>query len=262
MRGRNTQRLRGREETLMKLRPVLVALFASTIPAGAAAQTSNATPQPSAVTHTAYSKNMELFAEWQPLIVGQATRLTAHLTRIGDRFTPYAEGKVTLALTIDSVKANAAADGPERPGVFRLNVTPTKTGTGRIVIDVAAATGPEHFVIDDVPVYADIQAAIAKQAPAETGLVSYAKEQSWEADFATAPVKVYFPGPARIITVPSTALVRDGTALRVYVQRTPERFEFREVTTRRTIGDAIEITRGLRDGERIVVRGAEKMPRP
>ncbi|MBI3490871.1 MAG: hypothetical protein HY047_03635 [Acidobacteria bacterium] len=246
----------------MKLRSVLlVALFASTIASSAAAQPPGATPQPSAVTHTAYSRNTELFAEWRPLIVGQAVRLTAHLTRIGERFTPYAEGKVTLTLTIGSVTANAATEGPERPGVFRLNVTPTKAGTGRLVIDVAAATGPEHFVIDNVSVYADVQAALAKQAPAETGLVSYAKEQSWEADFATAPVKVYFPGAARIITVPSTAIVRDGAAAHVYVQRTPERFEFRAVKTRRTIEDAIEITSGLRDGERIVVRGAEKMPR-
>jgi len=246
----------------MKLRSLLVVLLASTIASSTAAQTSGAPGQPSAVTHTAYSKNTELFAEWRPLIVGQATRLTAHLTRIGDRFTPYVEGKVTLTLTIETVTVKASADGPERAGVFRLNVTPTKPGAGRMVIDVAATTGPEHFVIDDVPVYADVRAALAKQAPAETGLVSYAKEQSWDADFATAPVKVYFPGPAHVITVPSTALVRDGTTLHVYVQRTPERFEFREVTTRRTIGDAVEITRGLGEGDRIVVRGVEKMPRP
>jgi hypothetical protein len=228
----------------------------------ARAQTPSSTPQPSAVTHTAYSKNTELFAEWRPFIAGQATRLTAHLTHTGDRFKPYAEGKVALTLTVEATIANAAADGPERAGVFRLNVTPTKAGTGHMVIDVAASTGLEHFVIDDVPVYANIEAALAKQPPAETGLISYAKERSWEADFATAPVAVYFPGPARIITVPSTAIVRDGTALRVYVQRTPERFEFREVSTRRTIGDAIEIMSGLREGERVVVHGADKMPRP
>ena len=225
------------------------------------AQTPASAPQPSAVTHTAYSKNTELFAEWRPLVVGQATRLTAHLTRVGDRFTPYTEGKVTLTLTVEAVTTNAAADGPERPGVFRLNVTPTRAGAGRVVIDVAAPTGAEHFVIDDVPVYANVQAALAKQPPAENGLVSYAKERSWEEEFATATVTVYFPGAARIITVPATAIVRDGATSYVYVQRTPERFEFREVKTRRTVGDAIEITSGLRDGERIVVRGAEKMPR-
>jgi hypothetical protein len=96
-------------------------------------------------------------------------------------------------LTIAGITATAAADSPE-PGVFRLNVTPTKVGVGRAVIDVSASTGSEHFVLDDVPVYADVQAALATQPPVETGLISYAKERSWGADFATAPVAVYFPG--------------------------------------------------------------------
>jgi hypothetical protein len=38
--------------------------------------------------------------------------------------------------------------------------------------------------------------------------------------------------------------------------------EFREVRTRRVIGDVTEITSGLGEGDRIVVRGADKMPRP
>jgi hypothetical protein len=218
-------------------------------------------PQPRAVTRTLYSLSTELFAEWRPFVVGEAIRLTAHLTRTGGQFKPYTEGRVTLTLTVEKMTANAAADGPERPGVFRLNVTPTKAGTGRIVIDVTAATGAEHFVIDDVPVYADLQAAMAVQSPVETGLVSYAKERSWEEAFATAPVIAHFGGAARIITVPVTAIVHDGVATLVYVQHTPERFELREVTTRRTLGEAVEITSGLRESERIIVRGANKMPR-
>src|SRR5437870_5261352 len=45
--------------------------------------------------------------------------------------------------------------------------------------------------------------------------------------------------------VPVTAIVRDGATAHVYVQRTPERFEFREVQTRRTIGNNVEVTSGL-----------------
>jgi len=39
------------------------------------------------------------------------------------------------------------------------------------------------------------------------------------------------------------------------------RFELREVKTRRTFGDTVEVVRGLTAGERIVVRGADKAPR-
>lgn len=225
------------------------------------AQTPTAAPQPTAVTHTAYSKATELFAEWRPLIVGQATRLTAHLTHTGDHFKPYADGKVTLTLTVESTSVHAATEAPERAGVFRLNVTPTKAGTGRVVIDVTATSGTEHFVVDNVPVYPDVQAALAAQKTLETGLISYAKERSWEENFATAPPAGIFQGAARTLIVPLTALVHDGAMTYVYVQRTPERFELREVRTRRTIGENIEIISGLRDGERIVVRGADKMPR-
>ena len=226
------------------------------------AQTPASAPQPRAVTRTIYTRNTELFAEWQPLVVGQPTRLTAHLTHTGDRFRPYTEGTATLTLTVEGDAVNAKADAPERPGVFRLNVTPTKAGTGRVVIDVAAAAGRQRFVMDGVPVYADTRAALANEAPEEEGLISYAKERSWEQDFATAPPTVYFPGASNILTVPATALLHDGDKTLVYVQRTPERFELRQVRTRRTFGTAIEIVNGLKEGERVVVLGADKMPRP
>jgi hypothetical protein len=37
--------------------------------------------------------------------------------------------------------------------------------------------------------------------------------------------------------------------------------ELREIQTRRTVGGNVEVIAGLREGERIVVRGAETMPR-
>jgi hypothetical protein len=214
------------------------------------------------VTRTVYTRNTELFAEWQPLVAGQPTRLTAHLTHTGDRFRPYTEGTATLTLTVEGDLANAKADAPERPGVFRLNVTPTKAGTGRVVIDVEGSAGRQHFVLDGVPVYPDTRAALANEAPEEEGLISYAKEQSWQQDFATAPPTVHFPGAGNILTVPATALLHDGDKTLVYVQRTPERFELRQVKTRRTFGTAIEIVNGLKESERVVVLGADKMPRP
>jgi hypothetical protein len=126
-------------------------------PTPLSAQTTSTTPR--AVTYTAYSKSTEFFAEWRPLIAGQSTRLTAHLTDTADRFTPYVEGKVTLTLTVDGVASNASADAPER--------------------------------------------------------------RSWEEEFATAPVTARFQGAARMLTLPVTAIVRDASGARVYVQRTP-----------------------------------------
>ena len=72
---------------------------------------------------------------------------------------------------------------------------------------------------------------------------------------------MYFPGAGNIIMVLASGTVRDADTTLVYVQRTPERFELREVKTRRTIGERAEITNGLPAGERIAVRGADKIPR-
>jgi hypothetical protein len=236
---------------------LLIALAATASAQQAAAQ--QPTAQPSAVTHTEYSARTELFAEWRPLVVDRATRLTAHLTRTVERFRAFEQGKVTLTLTVGDVKATTIAEAPERAGVFRLNVTPTKDGAGRMVIDVATDTGTEHFTVNDVPVYPTMAAAAAAAKPTDAGLISFAKERSWTEDFATAPVTSRYQG--HMLLVPSTAVVRDGTSTSVYVQHTPERFEFRQVGVGQTLGNLVQVTNGLRDGDRVVVRGTDKMPR-
>src|SRR5262249_3633243 len=136
-------------------------------------QPATSKPQLSAVTHTAYSANTELFAEWRPFIVGQPTRLTAHLTHTGERFQAFAEGRVEMTLTMEDATTKVTADAPERARVFRLNLTPTKAGTGRAVIDVAAGGTKDHFVIDNVAVYPDLASATAAGKAAEPGLIGY-----------------------------------------------------------------------------------------
>ena len=63
-----------------------------------------------------------------------------------------------------------------------------------------------------------------------------------------------------MLLVSSTAVVRDGTSTYIYVQHTPERFEFRQVAVGQTFGNLVQVTNGLRDVERVVVRGTDKMP--
>jgi hypothetical protein len=214
-----------------------------------------------AVGRTMYSDRTELFAEFAPpLVVGQPTRLTAHLTKVGPLFKPYTEGKIVMTLTVEGTTMTVTADGPEREGVFRLPTTPTKAGIGQIVIELASLQPPDRFVLDNVKVDPDLQTALAEQGPAETGLVSYSKESQWATDWATAPVTMVGFGAARTVEIPASAIVRDGGQTRVYVLRTAERYELRPVTTGRTASDTIEITSGLKEGERVVSIGAAKMP--
>jgi hypothetical protein len=207
---------------------------------------------------TMYSSKTELYAEFQPLIVGQSDRVTAHLTKVGDRFRAYTEGKVTLTMTVDGTSVEVVAQGPERAGVFRLPTIPTKAGHARMNFVVTEGGTSETFTFDNVTVYPDAQAALAQQPPDETaGLVKYSKENAWDQDFATAQVKK----AGAVFTVPQTAIIQDGSATRLYVQRTPEAYEFREVKAGKPSGISIEITDGLKEGERIVIKGGDKMPR-
>lgn len=75
-------------------RLVLIAAVATCLAADSAGAQTSAAPsnQPRAVNRTIYTGGTELFAEWRRLVVGQPTRLTAHLTHTGDRFRPFAEG--------------------------------------------------------------------------------------------------------------------------------------------------------------------------
>jgi membrane fusion protein, copper/silver efflux system len=58
------------------------------------------------------------------------------------------------------------------------------------------------------------------------------------------------------ITVPADAVVKDGNQNRVYVQREDGSFESRQVEVETTtVDDGIEIVRGLKPGESIVVSG-------
>src|SRR4030095_3746886 len=63
---------------------------------------------PRAVTRTIYTRNTELFAEWQPFVAGQPTRLTAHLPHTGDRFCPHTQGAATLTHSVGGVRGGSA----------------------------------------------------------------------------------------------------------------------------------------------------------
>ena len=65
-------------------------------------------------------------------------------------------------------------------------------------------------------------------------------------------------GPAReVIEVPSTAVVRSGSGVFVFVETAAGKYERRNVTLGDTHADRDEVTEGLSDGEKVVATGAE-----
>lgn len=235
---------------------------------GRANQASNPN-DPRGTNRTIYSEKTELFITFRPqFIVGQSVRIGAHLSKLGGaRFLPYADAEVTATLTVAGVSTKTLTPKPDRPGVFRLELTPTKAGTGTLVVDITGRDGSDRLVLEEMTVYADRADAVAHQGPdPDAGAIRYSKEQSWdENEYASAPVgRVAFDSSSqaqRVLAVPRTALVDVDGLPHVYVQRHPEAFDLREVKTGRNNGTYVEIIEGLREGQRIVIRGGDKMPR-
>ena len=74
--------------------------------------------------------------------------------------------------------------------------------------------------------------------------------------FATVLIETTGGGTEHLIAVPEEAVVVDGTKRYIFIQTTPEQFKRREIVAGRTIGNRVEVTEGLKEGEMVAVKGA------
>ncbi|MDP3030360.1 MAG: efflux RND transporter periplasmic adaptor subunit [Deltaproteobacteria bacterium] len=74
--------------------------------------------------------------------------------------------------------------------------------------------------------------------------------------FATVLIEATGGGTERLIAVPEEAVVVDGTKRYVFIQTAPDKFQRRDIEAGRTIGDRLEVTLGLKEGETVAVKGA------
>jgi cobalt-zinc-cadmium efflux system membrane fusion protein len=67
---------------------------------------------------------------------------------------------------------------------------------------------------------------------------------------------------ASVIVVPASAVLHEGSTSLVYVQGSDGKYSTRTVNTGASRGNDVEITSGLRDGERVVRQGAAFLRAP
>lgn len=146
-------------------------------------------PSQRTLSFTKYSEKFELFVEFKPLVVGRTSNFAAHLTKLGETFTPYREGTVTVSLIQGDKGIKNSVAAPGSPGIFRLAVQPARAGMGKLVFDIQTTAFSDQIIIDSVMVYEDEKSAIAAQPDEiESGDISYLKEQAWKVEFANTPV--------------------------------------------------------------------------
>jgi cobalt-zinc-cadmium efflux system membrane fusion protein len=74
--------------------------------------------------------------------------------------------------------------------------------------------------------------------------------------FATVLTEASSGGTERVIAVPEEAVLIDGTKRYVFIQTAPTRFKIREIEAGRMLGDRLEVTSGLKEGDTVAVKGA------
>lgn len=135
---------------------------------------------------TRWSARSELFVEHPRLVVGRPARFAIHFTDM-QTFAPLTSGRCTVTLTGTRTEA-FTADGPSRPGIFGVTVTPTAAGTVSMRIEVSGALSDVHD-LGTVEVYTNETAARVAEPPEEEGEgISFLKEQQWTLEFGTATV--------------------------------------------------------------------------
>lgn len=143
------------------------------------------------LAYTLYTEKSEIFVEFKPLVVNQQSKFAAHFTILGENFLPLEKAKVTVSLIIGDKGIRNTATEPSVPGIFRLALSPTIAGTGKLVFDIVTPDYTDQVVIENVKVYPDEKTALADQ-PEEAGgggEITYLKEQAWKIAFAHVPVK-------------------------------------------------------------------------
>jgi membrane fusion protein, heavy metal efflux system len=141
------------------------------------------------VSVTLYSDKTELFVEFKPLVANTTSRFATHLTKLGDHFTPFTEGTVTVSLVQNEKGIRHTEEAPASPGIYRLALKPSTPGKGRLVFDIKTSDYTDQLVIDDVTVFESIEAALAAMPIEQPAAISFLKEQAWKVEFATEEIK-------------------------------------------------------------------------
>lgn len=141
------------------------------------------------LSYTIYSEEVELFAEFRALVIGDTMKLAGHFTKTGELFTAITDGTITLTLRVGDNTVSQTSSVSSSPGIFRYAIVPEKSGVGKLIFDIKNKEFSDQIVIDSVTVYPDVKTAQDSKTEAGTGTeISYLKEQAWKVEFANMAI--------------------------------------------------------------------------
>jgi len=202
------------------------------------------------ISTTVWTESCEWFVELDLPEKGYPAAFAAHVTLLAD-FSPAEGGSFLVVARSGSHSTEAGAGSPSRPGIFTPEITFPETGEWTLTLTYEAGD-----LVDSIEWTVTVyeQGAAPEPAGDDGALFSFLKEAQWKTSFATRAV-----GPEPALTLPESAVLSDDSGQFVLVQVEGEAFEKRHVETGAGSGGAIEITSGLKAGERLVVEGARQI---
>lgn len=144
--------------------------------------------EPPMMVFTHHSDHAELFVEFAPLVVGQASTFITHFTKL-DNFKPIEAGELTISLRQgDKPKARFRVVDPARSGIFLPSIQPREAGRFNLVFELKTDEFTSHHDLGEIEVYAHASQVQTPENP--EGEISYLKEQQWQQEFAISQVEL------------------------------------------------------------------------
>ncbi len=137
--------------------------------------------------YTAYSDNLEVFAEGDAFVKGKTTHVLTHVTSLTN-FKPVEEGILSLVLTVDGLETRKTLEKPLMPGVYAFDILPETVGKGSLRFEIDNRHGHYEVMVNEVTVFSEDEAArdaAGKVFVPKANAAVFTKEQSWKVDFAT-----------------------------------------------------------------------------
>lgn len=139
--------------------------------------------------YTAYSNDFELFAEADPLVVGEPANVLSHLSHI-PAFSALDTGSITIRLIVDGKEVSQTLDKPTRKGIYSFDLKAETPGKGLLRYEITTDGKIYELVVPDIAVFSSHEqaheAAEQQQAISKTNTTVFTKEQSWKVEFATS----------------------------------------------------------------------------
>ncbi len=140
-------------------------------------------------SYTLYTGNLELFVEFDPIVVGETSTFIVHFTQLNQDYSPLANAEVNLTLEIEGKHTQLFKSHADIPGIYLVEVSSDFSGQGKIIFQINKEGFSDRFVLEDIHVFNKTDEIHAHNQQT-SGKLTYLKEQAWNTEFNVEPVSL------------------------------------------------------------------------